>query len=242
MMKITNEYEHPPVFHPVGALGSRPIDYDSDSNLIVWRSLERYVLFTKEDNRVRENFATYKVSPAGTIVSTTRYETEERYLVGNLESVYIFDQLRLATGRGFAHHLTAITRKEETSLSTNTRKLEASGTFAESFKGKWGISVDEAEDYLIREARFPVDGADKPFVVVTNSGLVECLGMKIAASGMLRLGPYQANFEVKSLKRLDSEFDSRYAEIIKHVNAPLPPGNSEIIDRREGKPKRILVK
>jgi hypothetical protein len=83
----------------------------------------------------------------------------------------------------------------------------------------------------------------RPTIEVINSGLIECPGLKIASSGKLVFDAYQAEVQVLTLTNRQISgpaFDYYYQQIAKLVDAPLVPGNSEIVDDRGVQSKHIF--
>jgi len=245
VMKVRIEYEHAPVFQPVGILDYRPLDYDAAGNLIVWRSLDKYVVYDPGRNDVREEQATLKISPEGAIVSSNRYTHVYHYPLGRTDGLYPLEQLRLATGRGFGRHLGEITSGGGTQPEPAPQRLKGAGSFGGGLRGQWSLVYDTANDGLMREGAFTSEGSPTPSLVITNSGVVECPGFRIAASGTYTFGHYQARFRVTALRRTDLQEPGSLAlqrEVLERLDAPLPPGNAGIVDFRKSPPERTSVK
>jgi len=236
VMSIKSTYENAPEFRST----YRSINYDQGGNLIVWRPVRKYIVSTGERNDMREESDNYRISPEGNIISTNLYTEMSHFAVGDRNSIYLWwHQFRKATGRGFAHNLVHILSSKN-DPSTGLNEIEAQGSYEKTMNGKWALTYDEKMEYLVRKAVFTVEGTDKPHIVVVNSGVAECPGLRIAASGTFALGRYQAQFQVLTLKSISSEDSvrSHYNEVVKHLDASLPPGHSGTVDYRGGIPKR----
>jgi hypothetical protein len=241
VMKATSLYEHEPVFRLPGTAGYRPIEHDSEGNLIVWRPLAKYTLSTKEQNDTSEKSAMYVIDPAGKTIATNIYTKLLRFRIGDRNNVYIFDQFRMATGWGFGEQLRDITANRTDVTRPGFGLLEATGGRGVSLEGKWEITYELGPDPLVRQARFFVDSDAQPILETANSGLMEAPGIRIAKLGHFRSGAYEAHFQVLSLRALDdSEGGSNplYKEVSKEVAGPLPR-ESEVIDFRGERPKVI---
>lgn len=242
MIKTKSEYEHPPVFRPLGVLDYRQIDYDKDGNLIVWRSLENSVISTKDRNESVEKLIMFRIGPLGDIRDSKNYTQLYRYPVGSAKSTYLFDQFRLATGRGLSKHLIRIRSEISRSSNKGLRSVKAIGKYGESLNGNWDVTFDQEMDFLVREAVFYPDGLAEPLVEIMSYGLIQCPELSIAESGFFRAGSYGAQFRVISLRRTnesDVGLQSLLKEIKERVRTKLTPGASEIIDFSNDTPIRV---
>jgi len=238
-MKITNHYEHPPVFASPGSRGYRPFDYD-DGNLIVWRSLEKYILSATDRNDTIEKVKVFFVNPNGEILNKGGSNTLlHRFPVGSPDNMYQFNQFRLAAGRGFSKHLGTVTSVK--SLTSGLMKITSQGSHGSALQGRWELTMDPNSDYLIREATLTMDGMDRPSIVTTSSGIVEKDGIKLAKYGTYRSASgFELSVEVTGISKVVGD-NKLYEEVLSHLNSPLPPG-SQIMDRRGEKPVRTTVK
>lgn len=241
--KITSDYEHAPVFRTSGSPYNGPINYNPEGKLVVWRSASRYIAFTSNQNDVVETTVCHEVSSRGTIVGVHTNTSLYRYQIGNHDSIYMIDQLFMATGRGIAKHLKEIVKARLPADGSPLLELACKGTYANS-AGMWKLSCDLELGYLIREAAFTYDGTDKPVLTISNAGLVECAGLTLAKTGVFRSAPIEAQFQVLGLKCLDSSgfiTNAIRAEALERINADLPRGRSRINDYRGAKPKVMSV-
>ena len=248
VMKGTIHYEQPPGYPLSGTRSFHNRGYDQEDDVIVWRPVERYHVFTREQNEGIEQLLSYRVSPDGTIEAqrASPYTIRSLYRAGASKEIESFRQFRLATGRGFARYFPEVASPKPAILPSGLRELELSGSYASgAFQGTWTIQYDQDNDYLIRKGDFVPHGSTSPLFTVENSGLIECPGLSIASSGVYTYGDfYQATFEVlqlKSMARSQAEAHPVYKEVFERMTTPLPKGNAEIIDHRGEKPERIFI-
>jgi len=126
-MKITNYYEHPPVFALLGSGNYGPIDYDEDGNLIIWRSLEKYILSEPDRNDSIEKIKSFFVAPNSNLVDKGGTQTLlHRFPIGSRDNMYQFNQFQLAIGQGFSRHLGTVTSIKI--LSSGLMKVTSQGS------------------------------------------------------------------------------------------------------------------
>ena len=141
-IKMKIEYEHPPVFYSIGTHHYTAGDYDNDGRLIVFCSSEKYYIYNSKKNQVRDETYSLRVNPDGNVVRTSPFTMIYKYAIGNAQSVYLIEQLSLATGRGFARFLNDLTPAKEQNPSGKLLKMEGSGHFGEPSPGKWQIESE----------------------------------------------------------------------------------------------------
>ncbi|MBN2456450.1 MAG: hypothetical protein JXB29_07965 [Sedimentisphaerales bacterium] len=233
-MKITDYYEHPPVFAPPGSPRNyRAFDYDPDGNLIVWRSLEKYILSEPARNDSIEKVRVFFVDPNGQIVRTADNILFHRWRIDKPYSTNQFKYYQLPTGRGFSRHLGNVASVK--SLTSGLMKVTSKGSCGPSWQGTWELTVDPNADYLVREAIFTTEGQHKPIKTITSSGVVEKDGIRLAKYGTYRSSSgFELSVEVTDISKVVGE-NELYEEVLSHLNSPLPPG-SQVMDRRGDKP------
>ena len=234
-MKITYHYEHPPVFGPLGLHHYQPIDYDKEGNLIVWRSLEKYILFASDRNETIEKIQSFYVDTNGRLVDKGSSKTLlDRFPIGSRTHMYEFNQFKLATGQGFSGYIAAI--KSVNSLPSSLTGVTSQGSFGPSIsQGTWELTLDPNSDFLVREATFTPDGADKSTVQIKSSGIVKKDELTIAKYGTFKYSDLlEINVEVADISKVDGA-NTLYEEILSCMNGPLP-ARSKIIDWRGEKP------
>jgi len=238
-MKITNYYEHPPVFAAPGFGNYRYFDYDEKGNLIVWRSLEKYVLSAPERNDTLEKRKVFVVDPNGQTVRTHINITLLRFPIGSPDNMYEFNQFQLATGRGFSKLGGSIASVK--SLPSGQLKLSLETIPSAAAKGAWELCLDPNSDYLVREAIFTKDGKREPTQVIMSYGATTKDELTIAKYGTFRFSNViDLSVQVTNISKIVGP-NHLYEEVLSFVNSPLPPGSS-ILDLRGEKPVRTNVK
>lgn len=169
-MKIANHYQHPPVFGRPHSKGYKSYDY-YDGKLIVWRTLDEYVLCTPDRNDTLEKVRAFLVDPNGQILETSNNTMLYRWPIDKPYSMYQFKYYQLPTGRGFSRHLGNVTSVK--SLTSGLMKVTSQGSFGPSWQGTWELTVDPNADYLVREAIFTTEGQHEPIKTITSSGVIE---------------------------------------------------------------------
>ena len=236
-MKITNNYEHPPVFAPPGSRGYQSYDY-YEGNLIVWRTLEEYILSSPDRNDTISKLRSFLVDPNGQIIQTGDSTSLLRFPIDKPYSMYQFKYYQLPTGRGFSRHLGNVTSVK--SLTSGLMKTTSQGSFGPGLQGTWELTVDPNSDYLVREAIFTMEGEYKPTKVITCSVVMMKDGARLAKYGVYRTSTSELSIEVTDISKVVGA-NALYEEVLLHMNSPLPSG-SQIIDRRGEKPIRTTVK
>jgi len=236
-MKKTDYYEKDiPIFGARGTWGYRGWDYDGDGNLIVWRHVESYTLFAPDRNDRIQHTKALRIDPNGKLVREGSIKRMlHRYPIGNRGNTYEFDELQLATGRGFSRDLGSIT-----SVKTLPSGLvQATGHRPGGPGHIWELTIDPNSDYLVRKATLTWPGQNKPTIVVTSGGLMVKDGLKIGKYGTYRHSSSERSFEVTDISKVVGP-NKLYEEVLLHLDSPLPPG-SMIIDLRGEKPIRTTV-
>ncbi len=236
-MKITNNYEHPPVFAPLKSRGYQSYDY-YEGNLIVWRTLEAYILSSPERNDTINKLRSYLVDPNGQIIQTGDSTSLLRFPIDKPYSLYQFKYFQLPTGRGFSRHLGNVTSVK--SLSPSLMKTTSQGSFGPGLQGTWELTVDPNSDYLVREAIFTMEGEHKPTKVITCSGVMMKDGVRLAKYGVYRTSTSELSIEVTDISKVVGA-NALYEDVLLYLNRPLPPGSS-ILDLQGEKPIRTTVK
>jgi len=234
-MKITYHYEKDiPVFATLGTANYKPFDYDPDGNLIVWRSLEEYVLFAPDRNESIEKIKPFFVDPNGKSVPKGGINTiVRRFAIGSQEGIYRFNQCELATGRGFSKHLGTIDSAK--SFPSGLMKVTSQGSYGTGLKGSWELTLDPNSGYLVRKATFTWEGAPEPIVVVTSAGIMSKDGLEFAKYGTFKYSNLLELFvEVSDISKVVGP-NKLYEEVRLRLDSPLPAG-ARIYDLRSKKP------
>ena len=239
-MKIIYHYEHPPVFGPLGFRRYEPIDYDKEGNLIVWRSLEKYILFTPDRNETIERIKSFYVDPNGILVNKGGMQTKLfRYPIGSTNHMFEFNQFELAVGRGFSKQLKSVTPVK--SLSSGLMEVTSQGSYGPGIpQGHWELTLDPNSSFLVKKATFTPEGVDKPTVQVTSSGIMKKDELTIAKYGTFKYSDLlEIDVEVTDISKVVGE-NELYEEVLYYLNSPLPQG-SDITDFRGDKLVRTTV-
>jgi hypothetical protein len=215
--------------------------YDAEGNFHESIPILQQVISSAEINRVLNKYISVTLNTNWVLESSNHYLIEEIYPVGDRQSTPVSEQLFWAVGRGFSSLFENVLATGKIDPATHARYVEIGGTFAR-LKGKWNVSLDTAADNLVHEAHFSPEGSDKPTLSITNSGVVECGGVKIAQVGMFDYYGYKILFEVKNFTQFDPGADPQFVKVLENFQEPLPPGQSEIMDRCKKAPERISVK
>lgn len=229
-------YEH----DPVNNKNADRVDFDKNGNFIQWRPSRIDVIFDTKRNDMRMESSSYTITPAGNIIRTNTLSQLFHYKIGDHSSISLLDQFRLATGNCFDQYV-YVPRKASSEL-VDKEKLD--GNFGASLRGVWTITRDINRTEMIREANFIAQGTTSPLVIVSNSGLLECPGIAIAASGSFTSGPYIAQFQTLECHKVDparlpaSKF---YQDVINYLGSTLPENMPEIVDLLGEKVERIAV-
>lgn len=228
-MKINYNYEHPPIFVPPNSEGYTTRDYDENGNFMIVRPLEEHILSEPNRNDSLQRVKRFVVDPNGRIVRTYDHATLWRWSLDRPYSVYQFNQLQIAMGRGFSKHLGTV--KSAKSLSSGLVKVTSKGSQGPGFEGRWELTIDPNSDFLVREAVFTPDGMNKPITTVTSSGVMEKDGIMLAKYGTLKYSNFpHYSIEVTDISKVVGP-NKLYEEVLSRLNSPLPPGAS-VIDLR----------
>ena len=233
LMSVTVSYEHPPVFAK-SSFGSQTVG--GPDNCIVWRSREKWFVSNDQRNEYRDETESSRVNPDGTLASTNSFVMLCKQRIGDPNGNYIFHQFLRGVGRGIAPYMRDLTSMKQPDAGVNTVEFEAIGDYAGFLNTTWHIRCEPGAENLIREASLIREEDRKPILTVTTSGLAQCPGLALAAQGTLSHGrSFASQFQVltlTSLNRSDEAFKLFQNKVISKIDAPLPPGHSQIMDRR----------
>lgn len=233
-MKIVGNYEKDvPVFVPQRSRRYKSIEYDRDGNLIVWRSVEKYILFAPDRNETLEVLRGFRIDPNNRILNMNDHTQLHRWPISNRNNMYELRQFQLATGRGFSKYLETVTSVK--TLSSGLMKVASQGSYGPGLQGTWELTLYPKSDYLVGEAIFTMDGKDEPSLVTTSGGVMVKDELKLAKYGTYRYSNLlELSVEVTNISKVVGP-NKLYDEVLSHLNTPLPPG-SQIMDRRGKKP------
>jgi hypothetical protein len=237
VMKKSYVYEKDiPVFVPPEANVYGKNEYDDHGNLIVWRNIESYILFSPEQNDRIQKIRALRIDPNGKLVSEGKTKIMlHRYPIGSNGNIYEFNRLKLATGRGFSDSIQSIT----------STKILPSGvmqiTAPQKNGNNWELTIDPNSDYLVRKAVLMQEEMSEPKRIVTSEGSITKHGITLGKFGTYKYsGSPLVNFEVIDISKI-SGHNELYEEVLSFLNSSLPPG-SIIVDLRGDKPIRSTVK
>jgi len=238
-MKKISHYEKAPVFGQFNTRNYRRSDYDEKSNLIVWRTLEEYIVSTPERNDELKKSRVFFVDPNDKIVQTGDNTILYRWPIDKPYSVYQLKYYQFPMGRAFSRHVGTITSAK--TLSSGLLKVASKCSITQGIPGDWELTIDPNSDWLVREACFTMEGQNKPTEVFTSSGIIEKDGIKLAKYGTFRRASgSERAVEVTDISKMDGP-NKLYEAVLSRLNSPLPPGTS-IVDLRGEKPVRTTVK
>ena len=233
-MKIIYDYEHPPVYARPGTKDYRHTDYDNQGNLIVWKSLEKYILFTPNRNETLTRIQSFYIDPNNQILDKGGIQTiVYRYPTGERKYTYEFNQFALSIGYDFSRYVRTINSVK--SLSSGVTRVSSKGSFGKGVNGIWELTIDPNSDFLVRQATLTINGQLEPLIEVTSSEMVEKDGFKLAKYGTFTYSNLlKIWIKVTGITEVVGK-NEIYEEVISKLNEPLPTG-SEIMDLRDEKP------
>jgi len=236
-MKIQYYYEHLPVYGRIRTHNYAGYDY-RDGNLIVWRTLEAYILFSPDRNDTLEKVRVFYVDPNNKIVDMGDNIKLHRFKIGDTNNKYRFNQFEMATGRGFSKHLTS--NISITSQPPRLTEITSQDSWL-GVGGRWKLTIDPVSDNLVRGAIFTMNAATRPSVEVTTGGVIEKDGIKMAKYGTVKYSSdLELDIEVTDISKIIGKNDL-YEGVAARLNEPLPKG-AGIIDLTGTKPVRSTVK
>jgi hypothetical protein len=234
-MKITYRYEKDPVFVRPGSRGYEPGDYYK-GQLVVWRSVEKYVLSSPMRNTAIERLRYSRIDRNNRVASSSETNMCFYWPVGVDDSTRQFRQFQLSVGRGYSKHLT---HAVSTELSGGLIRTTVDGSYGS--EGSWELSVDPNSDYLVRGAFYRFKGQELPSVITRNSGLLSKGNIRIAKYGTFQSPVLRLSTEATNIETEPSEIRRFLDEVTAALDSPLPVGTS-ILDFRSGQPVRTRVK
>jgi hypothetical protein len=246
-MKMVYNYLQDPVYVPPGSMsyGYRPISYDKDKRLLVWRSLEAYIVSTPEKTEILDRLQLLRVDPNGAIEKSADIHITKHVFPANdqYDGNYDFQQFLLAAGLCFSDYIDANNIELVKTSDGNRIEINSRGTFGKNSKGTWKSTVDPDSDFFVREASFTGEGFNKPSIKMSTSDIVKKDGLAYAREGHIVLGG-DSNPIIRDYVDIDISVINNQElrqEVNQHMEAPLPIG-SDIIDFKGGKPTVTPIK
>jgi hypothetical protein len=232
-MIVETQYDRDPIYHKPGTGGADPSDFDNQGNLLVSRSVRKQALSTAEINIMSDEQEGFRVAPDGTITALeqSRHVSFYRFPIGSPDSLYQFDQFRLAVGCGFAKYLRKV--RSERVIDDKRRELVADGNYSSGFTGEWKLLLEQVEDTnVVRQAEFFVEGNPNPIRKVKTAGFLRRGEITLASEGWVSYTRGQDRDLILNVRVLDISPDpymKQVAELRKRLSPPFP-ADAKIID------------
>jgi hypothetical protein len=231
-MRIMYRYEKDPSFVSPGSRGDASADY-LEGRLIVWRTMEKYVLSSPARNVVMERLKAFMIDPNNRAALAGENTGVYYWPIGSDDSAYEFRQFQHGIGRGYSKHLARVTSTEP---ADGLVKMTAEGPYGEGAEGIWELSIDPNSDWIVRSASFRFTGLDKPSVIVTNSGILSKDDVSIAKYGTYKsTAGLELSIEVDDVAREPLAVKRVLDEVTAIIDSPLPMG-AFIVDMRKSPP------
>lgn len=245
-MKMVYNYLQDPVYVPPGSMsyGYQPISYDKDKRLIVWRSLETYIISTPEKTEILDRLQLLYVDPNGAIEKHAGIHNTKHIFPANdqYDGNFDFQHFLLAAGLCFSDYIDANNIELVKTSDGNRIEINSRGTFGKDAKGTWKSTVDPNSDFFVREASFTGEGFNKPSIKMSTSDIVKKDGLAYAREGHIVFG--DSNPTIRDYIDIDISVINNQElrqEVNQRMEAPLPTG-SRIIDFKGGKPTMTTIK
>jgi hypothetical protein len=236
-MRIAYRYEKDPSFVSSGSRDYASADY-LEGRLIVWRTMEKYVLSSPARNVAIERLKTFLVDPNNRAAPAGENTGVYYWPIGSDDSACEFRQFQHGIGRGYSKHLARVTSTEP---ADGLVKMTAEGPYGEGPEGIWELSIDPNSDWIVRSASFRFTGLDKPSVIVTNRGILSKDDVSIAKYGTYKsTAGLELSIEVDDLAREPLAVKRLVDEVTAVIDSPLPVG-AFIMDMRKSPPVRTTV-
>lgn len=227
---VETKYETDPPYRTGDSPGYRPLDFDADGNLIVWRSVSKLSFSTADLNRTYDEQETMIIAPNGTVLSRTSGATVYEYPVGSRANLYEFDQFRMGAGRGFTSEVQE--PKKRRTLISGIEELVFDARFGPELRGDWHLYVDTTSTSLVRQADRFDPKAERPSLHVENNGVIQKDGLVLAkeASLLYAIGERQDYILRVTVVDFSAQADKeKLGRLRALVTEPFPPG-TKILD------------
>ena len=242
-MIVETVYDRDPVYHQPGTGGTDPREFDEQGDLFLSRSVRKQALSAADINIMSDEQEKFRVAPDGTVLKLGRHVQLYRFPIGSPDSVYQFDQFRLAVGRGFAKYLRNV--RSERVVDDTRLELIAAGRYSSGFTGEWKLLLEEAQDTnLVRQAEFFAEGNPTPIIKIKTSGWLSRGDIALASQGWISYtGGHDRDF-ILDVRVLDISTDpdsKQLAELRKLLSAPVP-ADVTVIDVGAGSPDETTAR
>lgn len=192
--------------------------HDEEGNLLVQQEKESYIVLDQGKGTVRSDSQTVAVSPGGTVKPSSMMQPcLNKYPVNNDDARNLFYRYLLPLGRGYSGLLSRVDRVIQSSGSAVT--VEGVGFCFSPHPGKWVLTVDTRNQYLVTRATFTRDGANSPTLVCQSEGVLGKV-IPLGQKGTLTLGGYVISVVATDYARAIDE--SVKADVLKKVNVAPP--------------------
>jgi hypothetical protein len=164
-------YDTFPDYKPPGTLRYVSTEFDDERNLTVWRTQFLRAMRGPYINDAFEGQVAYVLNPAGEVIEAGENLELTRYQTTDNQTRNQFDRVLWGAGRGLAPYLKKALGA--ISLDDGLVQVNVEGIFGPvPMHGRWVITVDTDNDYLIRTAEFYRGDETVPRVTVETSGVV----------------------------------------------------------------------
>lgn len=221
-------YLQAPTYRAPQSERSREIDYDEQGRLLVWRSLATERLVTPERNDALSTLRLFRVEPGGEVRPEATTHRQLRRFQGSILSEV--DLVLLALGSGYSSYLRQAPVIEKLGGRT---MVKAAGSLGADLTGSWELTLDEADDGIVRKARFRSEGERPQILEINTRGTMENGGVRLAREGEVKLGREEEWTRiVVRLESVSPHFDEALLQDVSgSLSRPLP-FRSEILDLR----------
>ena len=240
-LTVETKYEADPPYRPVNTPGYsayRPLDFDRDGNLIVWRSLRKVSLSTAHFNRLYDEHEVMRIAPSGEVLSKARGPEVYEYAVGSRANFYEFDQFRMAAGRGFTSQIEQV--KAQRTLVNGIQELVFDAPFGPEVRADWHLYVDPENNNLVRQADRFSRTFKRPSLHMENRGVIRKDGLTLAMEGSLSYALDEQQDYILKVTVVDfsAQADKKHLDQIRAlVTGPFPP-DTKIVDHKALFPQR----
>ena len=148
------------------------------------------------------------------------------YPIGDENSLFEFNHICLAMGRGFTKYIERISEVHELN---DTLRVIAPGVYLRS--GTWQLEIERAE-FLVRSASFTPHLANEPSLTIRNSGLLKSETQSVSEKAEIVTsfeGAYLIEESVSAKKLFDFATQSVLEELSRKVDGQKA---SEVFDFR----------
>jgi hypothetical protein len=241
-MKITYDYLQDPHYVPFDPNRHtyQSGDYDKDKRLVIWRTLEKYMISTPEKTETLDKAQPLYISPNGDIekykgVHTAKnvYHAKSKVYDGE------FKFFLLAAGLCFSDYLDANSMNLTKMPHIQYVEIKSGGNFGKDTKGSWELTV-EPNSAFVKSASYKPEWLNYPQIKLSAFNFIKKGELGYAREGKIVFSDNSAK-EYMDIDISLGDSPMLRQEINQRFVSPLPSG-SEIIDFNEQKPTRTTIK